>query len=79
MFNPKRWEAYLGKIMETYPDLTLDLEAVVNAGRGANGEPVKLAVLKREKDKARGISAANVTLYSAKGKAVFTNLAAVIA
>lgn len=75
-FQPKTWDKYLTKIMETYPDLEIDLQAVENAGRAATGEPVKYAVLKRGKNAAEGIKAANVTLYSS-GKAVFTNLAAI--
>ena len=77
VFQPKTWETYLSKIAEAYPDLGLDLAAVENAGRAATGEPVKYAVLTRAKNPAEGIKAANVTLYSS-GKAVFTNLAAVV-
>ena len=73
-FLAKDAEELCARIEQAYPDLQPDVNAVINAGAGADGKAQKLAVYTRPRNRAEGIPAANVTLYRS-GKAVWTGLA----
>lgn len=77
MVNPGKYEDLCAAIEEAYPDLAPDFQAVEKAGASANGA-IKLAVYKRNANKAEGLKAANVTIYGS-GKVVWTNLAPITA
>lgn len=60
-------------IEAAYPDAVASEDAVIAAGVGRDGAPIKMAVYIRKANKAEGQKSANVTLYNS-GKAVWTNL-----
>ena len=73
IFDPQDWEGLAEGIAQAYPDLSVDADQVRKGGKTADGNPVKLAVFVAPRNRAEGIPARNVTLYSS-GKAVWTNL-----